>query len=310
MEYITGTKEFQIGQPTAVTLGKFDGLHRGHRKLLDQVFRFRAQGLKAAVFTFGTPPAELTKGRPQTLITTNRERMENLRAAGVDYLVEFPFDMETASMEPEAFVRDILVGRMRAEAIITGTDFCFGHGRRGNVKLLEELAGRYGYTQCTVEKATDGQRVISSTYVREMLDHGNMEKANQLLGYDYFIEGIVVHGRRLGTTLGFPTVNLVPPVEKHLPRFGVYMSRVAMDGRVYDGITNIGRKPTIDGHFPAGAETYIYGVDADLYGKELRVSLTHFLRPEMKFEDVEHLKRQVLSDKNEVQKRIAESRKP
>ena len=304
MKYITGTKEFQIDRPTAVTLGKFDGLHRGHRKLLEQVFACREQGLASAVFTFGTPPLELTKGKPQTMITTNGERMENLRNAGVDYLVEFPFDMATAGTEPEEFVRDILVGKMRAKAIVSGTDFHFGHNRRGDVELLKELAPRYGYTAYVVEKAHDGDRVISSTYVREMLAEGNIRKANELLGYEYSISGQVVHGKHLGTTLGFPTVNIIPPAAKHLPKFGVYVSRVEIDGEQFYGITNIGRKPTIKGEFPAGVETYIYGVSGDLYGKRIRVSLVDFLRPEMKFESVEQLKAQVQSDKEAVRRRV------
>lgn len=306
MEYIKGTKEFQIEQPTAVTLGKFDGLHRGHRKLLEHVFAWRERGLKTAVFTFATPPVELTRGKPQTMITTNRERMENLKSAGIDYLVEFPFDEATAATEPETFVREVLVGKMRARAIVTGTDFHFGCHRKGDVALLTALAPRYGFTQCTVEKAYDGGRVISSTYVREMLAEGNIRKANELLGYEYSISGRVVHGNHLGTALGFPTVNIIPPAGKHLPRFGVYVSRVEISGKSYGGITNIGRKPTIRGEYPAGVETYIYGVNEDLYGREIRVRLLDFQRPERKFETVEQLKAQVQADKEAVRLRLSE----
>lgn len=299
MQYMTGTREFQIEEPTVVTLGKFDGLHRGHQKLLDEVFRYKQKGYKTAVFTFETTPNTLMSGRLQTMITTNEERRVNLERAGIDYLVEYPFNQEVAHLLPEEFVSDILVKQMHARAIVTGTDFHFGYKRSGDVTLLQILAHRHGYEMTAVAKALDGEREISSTYIREELARGHIEKANELLGYSYMIHGEVVHGRHLGTKLGFPTVNILPRIQKHLPEFGVYLSKVIIDGSIYDGITNIGRKPTIEGERPAGVETYIYGLDEDLYGKWIEVRLIGFLRPERRFDNVEALKKQVLNDKEE-----------
>ena len=297
MRYITGTREFNIEEPTVVTLGKFDGLHRGHQKLLNEVFRFRDKGYKTAVFTFETAPGTLMKGKLQTMITTNAERRENLEKAGVDYLVEYPFNQEVAHMQPEEFVSHILCGQMKARAIVTGTDFRFGYQRKGDVELLKSLAGKYGYEMVIVDKALDGSREISSTYIREELARGNIKKANELLGYPYMIHGRVIHGRHLGTTLGFPTVNIEPREQKHLPAFGVYLSKVVIDGNIHNGITNIGRKPTIEGKHPVGVETYIYDLDADLYDKWIEVRLTDFIRPEQRFSSVEALKERVLADK-------------
>lgn len=308
MEYIRGTREFQIEEPTAVTLGKFDGLHRGHRKLLEELFSFREKGLKTAVFTFETTPGTLIQKKLQTMITTNEERRENLRAAGVDYLVEYPFNSQVASMAPEEFVSHVLKGQMNARAIVAGTDFHFGYKRSGDIEFLREHEKDLGYKLSVVEKAMDGTREISSTYIREELAAGRIEKANELLGYTYSVRGRVVHGKHLGTGMGFPTVNLLPPSQKHLPAFGVYLSEVAMDGAVHPGITNIGRKPTIRGEHPAGVETYIYGWDRDIYGKEIEVRLLSFMRPERRFGSIEELKRQVLSDKEEGRKRHAEKR--
>lgn len=302
MEYITGTREFQIEEATAVTLGKFDGLHRGHQKLLNEVFRFREQGFKPAVFTFETTPNTLMKGKLQTMITTNAERKENLEKAGVEYLVEYPFNQEVAHMDPEDFIAHILVEQMGAKAIITGPDNRFGYQRRGDVELLKQLAPKYGYEMVVVEKELDGEREISSTYVREELARGNIEKTNELLGYTYMIHGLVVHGKHLGSTLGFPTVNLVPREQKHLPAFGVYLSQTVIDGEVYNSITNIGRKPTIEGRHPAGVETYIYDLNQNLYDKWIEVRLLHFMRPEMRFSGIEELKAQVLSDKERGRK--------
>lgn len=297
MRYITGTRKFNIDKPTAVTLGKFDGLHRGHQKLLNAMFQFRKQGFLAAVFTFETAPNTLMKGKLQTMITTNKERKTNLEKAGIDYLVEYPFNQEVSRMEPEVFIKEILAGQMGAKAIVVGTDFHFGYQRSGNVVLLQQLSEKYGYQVQVVEKAVDRGRVISSTYIREELAKGNIARANELLGYPYMLHGQVVHGKHLGKTLGFPTVNLVPSVQKHLPAFGVYLSRVIIDGVTHNSITNIGRKPTIDGVNPVGVETYIYGLNEDLYGKHIKVQLLDFVRPEQKFESVEQLKKQVWEDK-------------
>lgn len=299
MEYIRGTREFQIEEPTAVTLGKFDGLHRGHKKLLEELFRFRKKGCKTAVFTFETAPGTLIRKKLQTMITTNEERYENLRDAGVDYLVEYPFNQQVASMSPEEFVVHVLKGQMNAEAIVVGTDFHFGRNRSGDVAFLKANAEKFRYDLTVVEKAMDGEREISSTYIREELAAGRIEKANELLGYTYSIQGRVVHGKHLGTGMGFPTVNLLPPSQKHLPAFGVYLSEVEIDGKLYPGITNIGRKPTIKGEHPAGVETHIYDWTRDIYGKDVKVRFLTFMRPERKFDSVEDLKAQVLHDKEE-----------
>lgn len=297
MQYITGTREFQITEPTAVTLGKFDGLHRGHQKLLREVFRFQEKGFCPAVFTFETAPNTLMRGTLQTMITTNAERRENLERAGVDYLVEYPFNQAVAHFEPEEFVAQILVGQMNARAIVIGPDNRFGYQRRGDAALLRALSLRYGYEVVVVEKALDGGREISSTYIREELAAGRIEKANELLGYPYRIQGEVVHGKHLGSRLGFPTVNVLPCRQKHLPAFGVYLSQTVIDGCVYPSITNIGKKPTIAGEHPAGVETYIYNWNQDLYGSWIEVRLLSFLRPERKFHGMEELKAQVLADK-------------
>ncbi|MDO4268763.1 MAG: riboflavin biosynthesis protein RibF [Eubacteriales bacterium] len=299
MEVITGRRDFQIGEPTVVTIGKFDGRHKGHQKLLREMLRLKAEkGLKAAVFTFDKAPMAAMSCAPRTVITTNEERRSKMAGMGMDYLVEYPFDSQTAHMTPEDFVARILAGRMNARAVVAGTDCSFGYRGEGDAALLKRLAPRYGYEAVIVEKAQDEHRDISSTYVREELDQGNIEKANALLGEPYAIHGRVVHGNHIGgTILGFPTANILPPPEKHLPPFGVYVSRVLVDGREYCGVTNIGRKPTVSGDSPVGVETFIMGLDADLYGKSIEVQLLNFERPEQKFASLEELKHRIEKDK-------------
>jgi riboflavin kinase/FMN adenylyltransferase len=300
MEYITGTREFHIEEPSVVTLGKFDGRHRGHQKLLWEMAEVkRKKGYGIAVFTFDMSPSALDMESTQRVITTNLERKNNLERMGVDYLVEYPFTKETAHMEPEEFVKQILVEQMNAKTIVVGTDCTFGYQGAGNADSLYQWKDRYGYELIVVEKEKDDLRDISSTYIRELLDAGNMEKANELLGEPYAIHGTVVHGNHLGgPVLGFPTANIVPESEKHLPVFGVYVSKVYIDGKYYGGITSIGKKPTIEGEFPVGVETYIFGINKDIYGKTIEVQLLHFVRPEWKFDGLEQLKVQIEKDRD------------
>ncbi|HIQ75358.1 MAG TPA: bifunctional riboflavin kinase/FAD synthetase [Candidatus Cottocaccamicrobium excrementipullorum] len=311
MIYLKDKKDFQIEEPTVVTIGKFDGRHRGHQKLLKTMLKIKEEyGYKTAVFTFSIAPADLVQGKRHTVITTNLERKNNLGKMGMDYLVEYPFTQAASQMSAEDFVKNILVKQMNAKAIVVGTDCGFGYKRSGNAKLLEELSAVYGYQLVVIEKEKDDDRVISSTYVREELDKGEIEKANELLGEPYYIHGQVVHGNHIGQpVLGYPTANLLPPPEKHLPPFGVYVSRVLIDGRFYGGITNIGRKPTIpakNGTTPVGVETFVFSYEGNLYGKEIEVGLLHYVRPERKMSGLEELKAQITKDKEFGRRYLAE----
>lgn len=189
---------------------------------------------------------------------------------------------------------------MKAAAIVVGPDCSFGYKGAGNAELLRKLAGVCGYSLYVIKKEQDEDRHrdISSTYIREELDKGNVAKANELLGEPYAIHGQVVHGNHIGgAVLGFPTANLIPPPIKRLPRYGVYVSRVLVDGRYYGGVTNIGKKPTVEGDNPPGAETFIIGLDRDIYGSTIEVQLLDFIRGEKKFDSLEELKQQISHDK-------------
>ncbi|HJB08657.1 MAG TPA: bifunctional riboflavin kinase/FAD synthetase [Candidatus Enterocloster faecavium] len=310
MHYITNTVEFQIHEPTVVTIGKFDGRHRGHQKLMAQMRRVREQyGYRTAVFTFSVTPDSMVTGKAQRLLTTNLERRRNMEQTGIDYLVEYPFTKETLHMMPEDFVRDILVGQMNAKAIVVGPDCSFGYNRLGDAELLRKLEDRYHYKLWVIEKEKDDERDISSTYIREELDKGNVEKAWELLGEPYAIHGAVVHGKNMGgRILGFPTANLVPPSSKRLPMFGVYVSRVKLEGRLYRGVTDIGKKPTVEGDNPVGVETYIFDLNRDIYGVVIEVQLLAFIRGEMRFDSIEDLKAQIGRDKERARQYFEEHR--
>ena len=299
MDCFIGRTDFRIEEPTVVTIGKFDGRHKGHQKLLGRMLELKRQkGYRAAVFTFDTAPMAKLSGTDQKVITTNQERRNNMAKMGIDYLVEYPFTRDVVHLSAEAFVREILIGKMNARAMVVGTDCGFGYQRSGNAQVLKELSSRYGYELEVIVKEQDEKRDISSTYIKEELAGGRMEKANKLLGEPYAIHGTVVHGNHVGgPVLGFPTVNIIPPEEKFLPPFGVYVSRVVTEDGIFGGITNIGRKPTVERDCAVGVETYIFGLDKDLYGADIEARLLNYERPERKFDSLEQLKEQLKRDK-------------
>ncbi len=291
MEIITGTTDFFLREETAVAIGKFDGVHLGHRRLLEEILAEKAKGRKACVFTFDTPPSRLFQTGDGRELTTKEEKRRIFELLGIDILVEFPFNRETAGILPQVFIKDILCGRMQAVFIAAGTDISFGSKGAGNAALLHLLAPVCGYEVRIIEKLMWEEREISSTYVREAVEQGDMRLAERLLGGPYSVGGRVLHGNHMGQAWGMPTVNLIPPEGKLLPPCGVYYSGVYLDGRLYRGITNIGYKPTIaEKEKVMGVETYLYGFEGDAYGKEIEVLLYAFRRPEQKFESTEALR--------------------
>lgn len=290
-----GTEKFRIENETAVAIGKFDGIHAGHQKLLNEILSCRGRGLKTAVFTFEKSLGEFFTGKGSVL-TTNQEKEDYLAGAGIDVLVEFPVNGKTTSMEPEDFIRRILKEQMNAGIVAAGPDCSYGYRGRGDFALLEKMGKELSFQTVMVEKELYGGREISSTYVRSEVERGNMELVERLLKRPYSICGRVVHGRQLGRQLSMPTLNLLPDEHKLLPPFGVYMSRVRAGALEYDGITNIGYKPTVSERKIPGVETYLYDFDDDLYGEYIEVSLLHFERPERKFASVSDLKEHLKKD--------------
>lgn len=296
MEIIAGTLDFELNRDTAVAIGKFDGMHRGHNRLLQEILDKKREGLAVCVFTFDPSPAVFFGFSDGRELSTKEEKRKQLKRIGVDYLIEFPMTKETAGMEPEAFIDEVLVKRLHTKWIVAGADVSFGKKGAGNAALLEKLAEKYDYHLTTIEKVKEGDTEISSTLVRKMVEQGNMEYANVLLGVPYTIGGKVVHGKAMGRKMGMPTVNLVPEEAKLLPPCGVYVSTVKLAGKEYPSISNIGYKPTVAENLALGLETYLYDFDQDIYDEEIEVCLYKFLRPEMRFASLEELKQQVQND--------------
>ena len=303
MQIITSTNELNIKDKTAIAMGKFDGIHLGHKKLLSKILEEKQDGLKSCVFTFEPSPEEFFVGHRVGQLFTRDEKRRAFERMGIDILVEFPLNVDTAATPPEDFVRNILFEDLKARYIAAGTDVSFGDKGRGDQYLLRNLSKDMGFELELIDKVMLDGAEVSSTRVRNEVTDGNMASVKRLLGNYYSVSGIVEHGRHIGHTIGVPTVNILPPEGKLLPPYGVYASEVHIGGKSYHGMTNIGRKPTISDKERVGVETYIYDFDEDIYGRFIEVSLLEFTRPEMKFDSIEALKVQIEQDLRNVRYR-------
>ena len=289
MIYFQGTTDFYMAGPTAVTLGKFDGVHAGHQKLLRHIQSRRSCHEQSVAFVLNA--------RNDSLLMTEEEQRRFLEQLGIDCMVRCPFIPEISGMSPSVFIDEVLLKRLHARSVTVGTDFRFGYKRAGDAAFLKSYGKAHGIEVTIMDKEMYQGREISSTYVREALSRGDMELAAQLLNRPYSVCGTVIHGRALGRRLGMPTANLIPEGSKLLPPDGVYFSRTAFrpGEETIPGITNIGYKPTVGGNF-RGVETYLFDTDRDLYGEQAEVSLLHFKRKEKKYDSVAALKQQIDTD--------------
>ena len=296
MEIITSTSEFELNTETAIAIGKFDGLHLGHRRLLQEIVDKKKDGLTACVFTFDPSPAVFFGFSDGRELTTKEEKRRFLAQMGVDVLVEFPMTKESAAMAPEEFIEKLLVEKLKVRFLVAGTDVSFGARGAGNAEMLQKYALINGYEVKTIEKVRLKDTEISSTLVRSQVENGNMSYVEELLGMPYTIIGSVQHGKALGRKLGMPTVNLLPEKDKLLPPKGVYFSEVLYKGKCYAAISNIGYKPTVSDEKILGVESYLYEFAEEIYGEDIEVRLLAFKRPEMCFENVEALREQMQKD--------------
>ncbi len=294
MKYIRDTFDFSIPEPAAVALGKFDGIHRGHRCLLREIKKGEELGYKSVVFTFDRSPKSLSEPDAKVLLT-NREKEQIFAEIGIDYVVECPFTEELRRMEPDEFLR-FFTKRINAKMIVTGTDFCFGYERKGTYRDLQKHEASLGYRTKVLDKVQWEGRDISSSRIRDLIGNADLEEANFLLGYPYFMTSAVSHGTGFGHVMGIPTINQTPPADKLLPPNGVYASSVTVDGRTWYGATNIGQKPTTGEGQPLGVETHLFDFDRQIYGQEVKVAFLSYLREEKQFDSMEELREQIEED--------------
>ena len=296
MEHITTTK-IQMNQDTAITLGNFDGLHMGHRRLISTMQQKAAeQGLLSVVFSFYPHPMFLFGNRDhQALIMSPEEKKRTIEQMGVDCYVEYPFTKDFAAMAPEDFAVQLIFQAMRCKVLVVGENYRFGKNHAGNVALLQQLGAQYGVEViCIPAVMAQGERV-SSTRVRKALVEKDLDLVNALLTEPYFIYGEVVQGKQLGRTIGFPTINVVADPQKLFPPNGVYATKSLYDGQYYPGVTNVGIAPTVHGTRKI-VETHLFDFHQVIYGKYIRTQLYAFIRPEQKFDSVDALQKRMTVD--------------
>lgn len=290
-------EEIREKLPDAVaTIGNFDGVHLGHREIFRRVKTAAARtGGVSVVITFVPHPLKVVpSGKNLRLINTCAEKEKLIEASGIDYLVAIPFDEDFARLTAEEFVRSVLVEKIGITRLIIGYDYKFGHGRGGNVTLLQRMGESLGFAVEVLEPIGNGSTVFSSTLIRQVIGAGDVKRAVSLLGRHFSVGGKVVRGHSRGAGLGFPTANLETDKEL-LPAPGVYAVKVKLGTETYDGACNIGDNPTF-GLRALSVEVFLLDFAADLYGQELRIYFVERIRDERKFPDVEALKKAIAAD--------------
>ena len=296
MEILNTLDTIYTDRPTALAIGKFDGVHAGHRRLLAHIIEAKADGLTPCVFTFEPSPERFFGGMDKKLIISRDEKRDILKSLGVELLVEYPLNKESAAVDPAVFVTDILCRRLKAALIVAGADLSFGKGGKGDFVLLNALSRDHGFETVEVDKLMYNNAAVSSSRIREMIARGDMISTLRCLGSPYSFTAAVEHGAALGRTIGFPTINMTPDPDKILPPFGVYECGMMIDGTYHKGVCNIGVKPTVKNDDRVCLETYLIDFSQDVYGRKLCVELLRFVRPEQRFDSVEDLKAQMQRD--------------
>ena len=267
---------------SAVTLGKFDGIHLGNKKLISETVKAKNEmGLDTVLFSFDTSGIKKIQS-----ITTKEERELICAELDVDNIIFFPVNKDTMSIEPEEFIKEILIKKINAKVVVTGKDFRFGKERRGNVDMLFEFSKKCGYKLIVVDNVMDGNQRISSSNIKELIKKSDITKANEMLGYSYFVYGSVVKGKQIGRTIDRRTVNVIPKENKIIPPKGVYKTAITVAGKEYKSITNIGECPTVRDDGGITIETHIFDFDEDIYDSKVKVSFEKFIREERKFHKI------------------------
>lgn len=301
MEYLNGETSFKL-KNSAVALGNFDGIHKGHQLLIKEIVKMKEKNYKATIFTFSPHPKFVLSDKYSIeLIYSQEERKQKFEKLGIDIVIDYPFTKDTALMSPNDFVEKILIDLLDVNIIAVGSDYRFGNKRKGDINLLKEYSKKYGFEVIVFEKMKIKDEIISSSKIRKLISKGKIEIANELLG-DYFtIIGEVVQGKKLGRKLGTPTANIIPIKNKILPLNGVYVSKTIVNDKEYNSITNIGYNPTTIQNINKSVETYIFDFNNDIYGNNIEVKLLKFLRKENKFNNLVELQNQMNEDINKAQ---------
>lgn len=301
MKVYTDIDQFKAVNNPILTIGTFDGVHLGHKKIINRLNELKQlHGGETVVFTFDPHPRTVLfpEQTDLKLITNTKEKTALIDHLGIDHLIIFPFTREFARLSSESYIREFLVQKLHTRILVIGYDHRFGHNREGNIDTLKQYSAELGYTVEEIPAQDIDSINISSTRIRKALEEGNMKTANSYLGYPYFFTGKVIEGKKLGRTIGYPTANIaLENSMKLLPAIGVYAVTVEFDSRTFKGMLSIGTNPTTDNDNRIKAEVNIFDLDENLYNKQLKVNVMERLRNEEKFANLEELKVQLGNDK-------------
>lgn len=289
-------------EKSVITIGNFDGLHKGHQVLIKEAVKSaNTKGIKSVLFTFENHPSNYFAKSPIKNIITNKEKLNRVKRLGIDIVVMIPFDEYMTKISPIEFVKEILIEKLGAKKIVVGHDFTFARKKEGNTKLLEKLSNEYGFELEIINPIKINDIRVSSTYIRQLVAEGCVEKVKEYLGYNYEIKGQVIKCKQLGRTIGFPTANIEISDDLLIPRNGIYVTRVYVDGNVHYGATNIGYNPTVNGD-KLSIETNILNFDEDIYEQVIKIEFLERIRDEKKFNSLDELKAQLKKDTDYVLK--------
>jgi riboflavin kinase/FMN adenylyltransferase len=289
----------------AVTIGTFDGFHKGHRLIINRLNEVaKSIGGESVVLTFWPHPRVVLNKDAENLrlLNTMDEKIQILEKSGLSHLVIYPFTKEFAALKSCDFVKSYLVNKMNLKYLIFGHDHQFGNNREGNFESLQDCANQYNFNIEKIEALNENDTNISSTYIRNLIQSGEIQKANKLLGYLYFISGCVVEGEKIGRKIGFPTANIkVEQYYKLIPQEGVYAVKIKHHNKIYNGMLNIGVNPTINDKNRKTIEVNIFDFNESIYGHELQIYFIKKIRNEIKFQSVDKLANQIIADKQLIE---------
>ncbi|NOX89643.1 MAG: bifunctional riboflavin kinase/FAD synthetase [Calditrichaeota bacterium] len=300
MKIIRGLENFKTDQPCAVTIGTFDGIHRGHRLIIEKLIKSaRDRHLHSVLITFDPHPRQVLLGSERVkLLTTLDEKLKLLQKFDLDWVGVLNFDRKLSELPYERFVKEILLKKLKMRVLVIGYDHGFGKNRRGTYESLKQLSEELNFELYRVNPLSTGEHIIKSSHIRELLLKGAVAEAEKLLGHRYFLSGKVIRGRLLGKKLQFPTANLkLPEPAKLIPMNGVYAVDVEVDNKLFKGMLNIGYRPTFNHSTTRSIEVHIHDFSEDIYDKTITVFFKKRLRDEIKFRDLTSLKKQLKIDK-------------
>ena len=302
MIIIKSINEIDNISKSVVTIGNFDGVHKGHQVLIKKTVKFANENnLKSIVFTFENHPINYFKNKKIKNIITNSEKISKIKKLGVDILIMIPFDSYMTKISPLEFIKEILIDKLDAKKIIVGHDFTFARRKEGNTKILKEMSFKYRFDLEIVNSIDINDIRVSSTHIRQLVDNGDVDKVNNYLGYNFLIKGKIIKGKQLGRTIGFPTANIKINDDLLIPKKGVYVTSVYIDDNIYYGATNIGYNPTVKGE-SLSIETNILEFSEDIYGKIIKLEFLERIRDEKKFNSIDELKLQLKKDTDYIYK--------